>query len=388
MHKKILCLLLLAGLLLTGYGAAEEPGTLRLVVASDVHFTLQPNSSIYPLMSRIEDVMNTLADEVIALQPDAFLLCGDNTNRGREKDMQALAAILHRVQNAGIPVIVVPGNHDFDLSDRERFAETYTNLCETEEFDPASLSRMLHIGFLRILVMDDSSYSKGSAGRFSDATMGWLQEQLKEAEEVGEVVLFLSHHNVLPGGEAAENSTYMIQNVELRDLLSEYGVALCFSGHRHSQEILSSGGLYEIVSSMPAISPHLMGIVTIEGSSLSYRAEPIDFSTFGYPYGLQSVSEWERENAGSARIPVENLSRWELCSREEKEAVNRLFRLYMEGYGNGAIAEVKEQILADPWCELFLDLFDDTNYGPWMRAVLASDPLPGNRLELSLSDYG
>lgn len=387
MPKKLCCLLLGLLLLLPVSPHAEAGEELHILLSADLHFTQKPDASIYPMMNRIEDLGNAMADAVIETRPDAFILCGDITNSGRNSDKEALAKILQRVHAAGIPVIVVPGNHDFDLGDAESFERAFGGLCEAEERDSASLSYMLHLGAFRILAMDDSSFRCGAVGQFSKETMQWLRQQLKNAKESGEEVLFLSHYNVLPGGEAAADSRYMIQNPELRDLLIEYGVRLCLSGHRHSQEILSSGDLYEIVSAMPAVSPHLIGEISVQNDTLRYSAKPLDIQRFDSTGALSAVLEQESVGAGSFSKAVDALTDWTRYSLEEREAVTRLFGLFMANFGSGSLADVQGEILNDPYCELYLELFDNTNYGPWMRYLLESELRPGNHLELDLSDH-
>ena len=384
MAKRILSFLLVATLAVCGIGASHTTDSCTFKMISDLHFTLQSNSTIYPFMNRIWDLTDTVADEVIDCHPDAFFLCGDNTNSGREEDVNALSSILRRIHAAGIPVVVIPGNHDFDLGDRDSFALAYGDLCSTESQDQASLSYMLHIGPFRILAMDDSSYSKGAKGAFSEETMGWLQSQLEEAQSLHEPVLFLSHHNVLPGGRESEGSSYMIQNPELRDLLEDYGVRLCLSGHRHSQEILVHSSLYEIVSAMPAIYPHLVGTITFRDGELSYQAEPISFGKYGSS-GFEEILE--SEAGGNFSAVAGNLKGWDRLSPEEQDGISRLFRLFMLSYSSGSLAEVQEEILTDPYYEQFLNVFADSNYGPWMRYLLESSLVVGNYLNIVYADY-
>ena len=387
MAKRLICLLvaltLLSLSLPCSYG--EEERTLVLVITSDLHFTLRQGVSIMPLIDRSEDLANTLADEVIALHPDAFVLCGDNTNSGRQNDAEALSAILQRIRESGVPVLVVPGNHDFDVGTAEEFFAQYGALCEPEERDAASLSFMLRIPPLRLLLMDDSSYMPGSGGKLREETMDWLEKQLSSARENGETVLFFSHHNVLPGGESAVQNAYMIQNPKLRDLLLSNGVRLCLSGHRHSQEVLSHGEMYEIISAAPAASPHLLGVLTLEGGTMRYEARPIGFSAFGAGYGLGDLPESERFQEEHYRAMLCESSSFPHYDEATQNRVLALFQRFLTCYGNGALLEVREEILSDPAYEAFRDVFSTTNYGLWMEALLHSDALPGNRLELSIS---
>ncbi len=388
MHKRLVSLLaafmLVCLCLPCSFGEGQEGETLTLVITSDLHFTLRQGTSVMSLIDRSEDLINTLADEVIALHPDAFILCGDNTNSGRQTDAEALSRILLRIRESGIPVLVIPGNHDFDIGTAEEFRSAYGMLAEPEERDPYSLSCMLRIPPLRLLMMDDSSCSPGSGGKLREETMRWLKAQLTAARDCGDTVLFFSHHNVLPGGEGAEESAYMIRNPQLRDLLLANGVRLCFSGHRHTQEVLSYGAMHEVVSAAPAASPHLLGVLTLQGETLHYEAKPIDFTLFGEPYGLADLIDHELFPEENYRAMLRENSSFPNYNEATQNRVLELFRLFLTCYGAGALYEVREEILADPAYEAFRDVFSTTNYGLWMESLLHSDALPGNQLELTL----
>ena len=387
MRKRILSLCLLFLLVISGFSAADSSKPLVLAVSSDLHFSQEPSASVYSMMSRVDALANAMADQVIDLHPDAFILCGDNTNSGRQSDAEALSDILGRIRDAGIPVIIITGNHDLDLGDPESFKAVYSSLCPAEERDTASLSYMLHVGPVRILAMDDNSFTSGQWGAFSEKTMTWLRNQLSEAELQGEPVLFLSHHNVLPGGEEAKESSYTIRNPELRDLLADHGVILCLSGHRHSQDILYGNGLYEIVSAMPGAFPHLFGTITISDGKLAYRAEPLKLSEFGKAYGLDEILAIEQEEGDAFSTVAERLPGWADSSAEEQAAAKRRFALFMGNYAGGTLADVQEEIVNDPFYPRFLALFRESNYGAWMQYLLESDILAGNRLELDISDW-
>ena len=240
---------------------------------------------------------------------------------------------------------------------------------------------MLHIGPLRVLAMDDSSTTGGRYGWFSPVTMTWLQQQLIAAREAGEKVLFLSHHTVLPGGVEAEDSSYLIRNTDLAALLGESGVLLCLSGHRHSQEVLTDGRLYEIVSAMPVSYPHQIGSLSIGESNLDYRTIPLDFSTTSEE--LSAALQKEREQQGDRMAVVERIDPSHQFSQQEREDAARLFSLFMNHFGEGSLADVQAQILGDPGYEALMRVFAGSNYGPWMVWALNQTLLPGNRLHVS-----
>ena len=55
----------------------------------------------------------------------------------------------------------------------------------------------------------------------------------------------------------------------------------------------------------------------------------------------------------------------------------------MNHFGEGSLADVQAQILTDPGYEALMQVFADTNYGPWMAWTLNQTMLPGNRLHVS-----
>ena len=98
-------------------GNRYEQETLRAVITSDLHFTVQPNvnGDIVPAMYYARQVTEAMASQVIEMKPDVFIMTGDNTNSGRRKDIIALTDILQKMKDAGITVILTTGNHDKDL---------------------------------------------------------------------------------------------------------------------------------------------------------------------------------------------------------------------------------------------------------------------------------
>ena len=69
-------------------------------------------------ISEYSDVLlDTLVEEAIAGKPSALVLTGDITLNGERENHRDLAEKLRRVTEAGVAVLVVPGNHD--IKDRK-----------------------------------------------------------------------------------------------------------------------------------------------------------------------------------------------------------------------------------------------------------------------------
>ena len=90
------------------------------------------------------EILDTLVNSILELKPDLVLVTGDLTKDGERLSHQLVAAQLQRLIDAGIQVLVVPGNHDINNPDakvfdgdsatpadtitRAEFAEIYHNM--------------------------------------------------------------------------------------------------------------------------------------------------------------------------------------------------------------------------------------------------------------------
>lgn len=83
------------------------------------------------VVTYIDQITDAFLDEVVKLRPDALVLSGDLTLNGEKASHKDLAEKLHRVENNGIPVLVIPGNHDINNRQAARY--------EGEERLPASI---------------------------------------------------------------------------------------------------------------------------------------------------------------------------------------------------------------------------------------------------------
>lgn len=366
--------------------SSADPSELTVVITSDTHFTAVPagGAVLNPGAANIALIMEAFADQVIDLHPDALILTGDNTNSGKAEDMSALTAILQRIHAEGIEVIVTTGNHDFNHCSHEEFEASYAGLCEIAARDTASLSFAVVMEDYRFLAMDDNMDTDGVYGIFSSETMQWLRAQLSEARELGQTVIFLSHHNVLPGGEESVYSRYSIRNSDLRDLLAESGVRLCFSGHRHSQEILRYGHLYEVISSMLSSSPHHFGILALQDGHAEYTLQELDLPSWGAAYGIADLPEEEKKASALTLAEILSAQDQSSCTPEEQREVAILFSKFFDYYGEATLALHRDEFLEDPAYEKLVEVIKDSNYGPWMDAMIRTSELPGNRLSLDL----
>lgn len=262
----------------------------------------------------IDELMEALVEEAIAQKPDALILPGDITFNGERQSHIDMAAKLRRVSDAGISVLIVPGNHDLESDkaaayqgdERRRvdsvtaaeFEEIYEGLDRGTvlERDPASLSYTAELARdLRVLLVDVNTAD--SPGALTDATYTWAKRQLEDAKRCGARVIAVSHQNLLVHNSLFSFGCVMGGAGVLLELYEEYGVLCNLSGHMHVQHIArSEGGCVDIAGSALTVSPNQYGVLTLGESDVDYRTQAVDVSGWAAKQGIGNgdLQDFER----------------------------------------------------------------------------------------------
>lgn len=309
MKKLFLILLFLCLAVLPA--CAEET---KIIVATDLHyispeltdngpfFTQMVESADGKAMLYVSELCQAFVEEVIAEKPQCLILSGDLTFNGEKQSHLDLAQMLMRVKNAGIPVLVIPGNHDLntaahafhgddyssvDSVSAAEFREIYAQLgfAQALSCDTASLSYVYQLApGWRVVMLDVNT--KEAPGRVHAETLAWLEAQLNNAKAENQRVIAVSHQNLL-GHNALFTSGYVIGgSEELQALYADAPVVCNFSGHIHMQHAVADAQTPEIVTSSLVVSPNQYGIVTL-GDQLTYHTKPVDVSAWAAKQGLQ-----------------------------------------------------------------------------------------------------
>lgn len=305
----MMLLTLCAGLAFCAEGHAEASVSgFRAVIASDLHYiapeltdggpgyqqTLKNGDSKF--MPYVEEITDAFLDEVLADPPDVVLLTGDLTFNGAEISHRRLAGKLQRLEDAGIPVLVLPGNHDVynenaalyrggsfervPFADSESFAGIYRDFGPGEALsaDSDSLSYVWQLNEQVWIMMLDENTAHDFCG-LSDRSFQWIEAQLQKAREEGRFVLVAGHQNVFQ--HSIFRGGYVIQGTQrLQELLRRYGVPLCLSGHLHTQHVQSEDGLTEIATSALCSYPCQYAVLTAEDGRLRYGTRRLDLAAW------------------------------------------------------------------------------------------------------------
>ena len=305
----MMLLTLCAGLAFCAEGHAEASSSgFRAVIASDLHYIAPELTDGGPgyqqilkngdskFMPYVEEITDAFLDEVLLDPPDVVLLTGDLTFNGAEISHRRLAGKLQRLEDAGIPVLVLPGNHDVynenaaryrggsfervPFADSESFAEIYRDFGPGEALsaDSDSLSYVWQLNEQVWIMMLDENTAHDFCG-LSDRSFQWIEAQLQKAREEGRFVLVAGHQNVFQ--HSIFRGGYVIQGAQrLQEMLRRYGVPLCLSGHLHTQHVLSEDGLTEIATSALCSYPCQYAVLTAEDGRLRYGTRRLDLAAW------------------------------------------------------------------------------------------------------------
>ena len=292
---------------------AQEGHTF--VIATDLHyispaltdhgayFTRVLENGDGKVTAYIDELTDAFLEEVIARRPDGLILSGDLTFNGARRSHEDLAAKLRSVSEAGIPVYVLPGNHDLhsymsasfegDGFTRaasltsEEFAEIYRGFGFDTALsrDPYSLSYIAEpVPGLRLLMLDTNT--RHMEGAVAQNTFAWLEAELQRAQQDGAKVIAVSHQNLLTHSGLLSDG-FVIANASLLcSLYERCGVSVNLSGHIHMQHTAaSSAGLPEIATSSLAVSPCQYGVIEIAGGTAQYHTEAVDVAAWAKATG-------------------------------------------------------------------------------------------------------
>lgn len=314
MKNKIiaLCLMVILLLPLLSCGFADG-GEVTLMIANDLHFispSLLGDGEFFrnpqsradgKLVHYAPEITDAFIAEVIEKKPQALILAGDLTLNGALVSHQELAAKLMQIKLAGIDVLVIPGNHDFDKTavdysgEELKAAEAATAADFYEMYDPllpetlsceAGTFNYIYEASekLWVLMLDSNTFAECYV---ADSTFRWMEENLKKAQEAGIDVIAVSHQNVYAHSDMLSFGYQLYNGSNVLALYEKYGVKCNFSAHVHIQSITGKKMPEIVTSSLIVTGLHYGEIVSRRGK-ISYIAQSLvideaieGFSSYG-----------------------------------------------------------------------------------------------------------
>ncbi len=322
MRKRISSIILIisfAFLPFTSGCGKRIPAKADIIVVSDVHY-ISPRINDFGemfeasigvrdgrAMDYIEEITDTFIEECIKKKPEAVVITGDLTMNGAIESHEDLAVKLKRIEDAGISVLVLPGNHDvycenaakfegdsftqIESATTESFMEIYRDFGYSEAIsvDESSASYMYQLNDkTRVLMLDFNA--RDQYNNVSMDTLRWIEKELKQARDEGMYVVAAGHQNLFVHNPLFTFGYVIGHDRDFKKLFKYYGVDLYLSGHMHIQHYVTEDGITEILTSALPLYPNQYGRIYITEESIEYTGETIKIAADGYEeYGLESI---------------------------------------------------------------------------------------------------
>ncbi|MDR2952937.1 MAG: metallophosphoesterase [Treponema sp.] len=255
-----------------------------------------------------QDLLDYAVDQIIASRVNFTLVCGDLSKDGELVNHNIAAQKLKKLTDAGIPVYVVPGNHDVNNPDAVKyngaktepvasitaadFARVYGDFGYNAALmrDPDSLSYAAELADgLWLLAIDACRYRENKpgiqeivGGKISQKTADWTASVLREAASKNKAVIAMMHHGAVEhwNGQRKLHPDYLIDDyANFGNFLASWDVRMIFTGHYHALDITrgeyKGKSIYDIETGSLVTAPCPIRYVSIKDGEMNIRTETI-----------------------------------------------------------------------------------------------------------------
>ncbi len=293
----VLCIILIC--LMQGCKQASEREQINLWIVPDLHYLSQElyreNSVVFQkvlegndgkMIELMPKVLEDLKDLAVEEHPDAILVPGDLTFNGEYLSLLDVKAYFHAIKEAGIPVYVIPGNHDiaypwaYDMTGdipvgvQNISSDTFQELMDEFGYEDAVSKAEDSFSYIVSLaddlwLMSLDANTEDAPGALTAETLSWAEEKLRYAVQQDIHVITMTHQNVLSQSPMFSQG-YVINNAAaVEHMLIRYGVMLNLSGHSHLQHTAVSGTFTDICTESSAVWPLGFGVLNIEADHVT-----------------------------------------------------------------------------------------------------------------------
>jgi Icc protein len=178
--------------------------------------------------------MYAAVDDIVSMQPDLVVVCGDLTAEGYVQEFKEARKFLEPLES--LRLVVIPGNHDAKNVGYLHFADTFGGGDGQGKADRVLTIEATYGGEssdgsrkVKLLAIDSSKpdLAEGEVGR---ERYPWLASHLSEDADLR--IIALHHHLVPVPGTGRERNTVWDAG-DVLQLLVDYNCHMVLSGHKH-----------------------------------------------------------------------------------------------------------------------------------------------------------
>lgn len=321
--------------------ASADTSKIRFGVISDIHylapslkggnseewleFVHDKHKEYTVLDSLLDNALDGVLRNAVEGGENYVLIPGDLTKDGELESHKALAAKLESFEEeTGIPVFVIPGNHDInnsnaitfengykepaEITSPEQFREIYANLgydmadsffVPEEGKKGGMLSYAVTLGGYRLIAIDSCIYSEDNGaegnehmtdGRIADGLLEWIVEECEKAQQQGLTPVAMQHHNLIPHMDIEEATlwAFVVQDwLRVAETYADAGLHYVFTGHLHSNDIVSHVNdngetIYDILTPTLTGYPNYYKIIdfTSDGENITMDMQSLEIDKY------------------------------------------------------------------------------------------------------------
>lgn len=384
--KKLFAVVMAAAFMFSGCTAdsKEEKTEVTLFHATDMHYLsrqLTDNSETFidmllegdgKMTHYSEEICDAFVEDVINQKPDAVLIGGDITFNCEKISHEDFILKLRKIEEAGIDVLTIPGNHDVEYpfsrgyEGEYSYKTDYTGEADFVEYykefgpdiaytvSPDGLSYIAKLGkdIYVAVIYTPQSFMSGATG-IEEETVAWLDTELAKISGDAKIVA-MTHQNIVNHyPDDAFSFKYTIQNnEELIALYDKYGVDVNLSGHIHLQHIEETeNGITDIATASMTIRECQYGVVRITPEKMFYNVQEIDVQGWAEANGMddENLLNFEEYNDSfyfdsAYRKAYANVAELKL-TEEEKDALASMWAQFNVHYFAGTLDQYYPQLL-------------------------------------------
>lgn len=303
-------------LLISSVVFASQP--LKIGVITDTHFLSEKlmdngyalDEYIYNSgrnVRYIPAVLDQVLNDYLQSDIQVLLVCGDITNDGEKQSHIDFLERLKPLQEKGVKVYVIPGNHDINMPNATRFAGNKKFKAEnvsSQEFadlyagcgygdalqrDSASLSYVTELNSETwLLAIDAAKYndyttSSITSGRIMLETEEWIVKVLDEAKLKNKQVIGMMHWGLTEHimYQSMIFKEYLVDDWKrLAGLFADKGMTAIFTGHFHANDITafqSENGntIYDIETGTLSAYPFAYRFVSLDSNGMGIETKNV-----------------------------------------------------------------------------------------------------------------
>lgn len=195
-------------------------------------------------------------------QPDLVIISGDLTQRARVEQFRAASAWLNRLRAAGMPLLVIPGNHDVPLYDI--FRRFTAPLRRYKRYISNDLCPWYEDAEVAILGLNTARSLTFKDGRINHDQIRLLRERFTPVAPEKTRIL-VTHHPLfaMPIGKGGELSEAVGRHEDAVEAACEAGIHIALAGHFHrtyaeaAQKMVAHSGRALVIQAGTATSTRL-----------------------------------------------------------------------------------------------------------------------------------